>query len=71
MAKFRVSNEAFVKAVLACKSYAEVAETTGLTQASVQSRAAKLRKLGVNLPVYERVKKTVDVEALNALIPTA
>ena len=68
MAKVRVSDEAFVKAVLACKSYAEVAEATGLTQASVHTRANKLRKLGVNLPTYERVKKTTDVTALNALI---
>ena len=43
-------------------------EATGLTQASVHTRANKLRKLGVNLPTYERVKKTTDVAALNALI---
>jgi hypothetical protein len=68
MAKVRVSNEDFVKAILAYKSYAEVSAATGLTTASVHTRANKLRKLGVNLPTYERVKKETDVTALNALI---
>ena len=65
----RVSNEDFVRTCVASKSYAEVATATGLTTASVQTRFAKLRKLGVNLPTYARQKKALDVDALNALIP--
>ena len=73
MAKIRVSNEDFVKACLTCKSYEELATATGLSKASAHSRANALRKLGVNLPIYERAKsgrakRVVDVAALNALI---
>jgi hypothetical protein len=73
MAKIQVSNEDFVRAVLANTSYAGLAAAIGLSKASAQSRVNALRKLGVNLPKYERVKssrakKTVDVAALNALL---
>lgn len=68
MAKIRVSDEVFVAACLNCKSYAEMATVLGMAQASVQTRATRLRKAGVNLPVYARKQKVVNVTTLNALI---
>jgi transposase len=51
-----------------CDSYAELAEELDLSEASVSTRANKLRKLGVNLPKYAKAAKPIDVDALNALI---
>ena len=48
--KVRVSDKDFVKAYVACYSTDEAAKLTGLANASVQQRAAKLRKAGVRLP---------------------
>jgi len=67
-AKTRVPNEKFVQAYMLCDSYSELAEELGLSDASVASRANKLRKLGVNLPKYAKAAKAIDVDALNALI---
>jgi hypothetical protein len=66
--KPRVSNVDFVTAYKSSSSHNELAKKIGLTKASVASRAAKLRKLGVNLAKYAREKPAVDVEALNAIL---
>jgi len=71
MAKIRVSDVDFVKACLTSKSIDELATATGLAPASANVRATKLRKAGVNLPVYARKRKATDVEALNALVTVA
>jgi hypothetical protein len=66
--KPRVSDPDFVRAYVACKSYETLAEKTGLTVASVQQRANKLRELGVALVKYDKAKRKTDVVALNSLI---
>jgi hypothetical protein len=68
MSKVQVSDEDFVKSYVASVSYEGLAATTGLKETSVQARASKLRKAGVNLVPYERKKKEVDVEGLNSLL---
>jgi hypothetical protein len=48
-----------------------VAQATKLTPTTVRARAKKLREAGVELPKFERVKrspKQFDVEGLNKLI---
>ena len=68
----RISDRDFVQALVLYKSYGDTAEAIGMTVGSVQSRAGKLRKLGVNLPKPDRVssagKKVTDVAGLTALI---
>ena len=66
--RVRVSDKDFVGAWLRCHSHAEVAEAVGLAPASVLARAKRLREAGVELPAYERVRKGIDVSALNSLI---
>lgn len=64
----RVTDVDFVRAWVASASTDEVATKTELTVASVNARATKLRKNGVNLPPFARKKKVVDADALNAII---
>jgi transposase len=64
-----VSDASYVNVYVASKSIEEVARKLGLAESSVQSRACKLRKAGVKLPLFERKKKKIDVQALNNLIP--
>jgi hypothetical protein len=71
MAKPQVTDVDFVKACVNSKTAEAVASATGLKHSTVLSRAAKLRKAGVNLPEFDRAKKVLDVKALNALIPAA
>lgn len=67
--KPRVPDSDFVKAYASCDNYDEVARLTGLTKASVASRANKLRKAGVNLKKFARAPgKGTDVASLNALL---
>ena len=68
MSKVQVSDQDFVKAYVAFASYSGLAAFCGMKQTSVQARASKLRKAGVNLVPYDRKKKEVDVEGLNNLI---
>ena len=66
--KTHVPDSDFVKAYAACTNYSDLARLTGLTKASVASRANKLRKAGVKLVKYARVAKETDVTGLNALL---
>ena len=66
--KVRISDTDFVRALLSSKSYTELATTLNMAQASVQARANRLRKAGVELPAYDRKKKEIDVTGLNGLI---
>jgi len=68
MAKTIVSDKLFVETYVTCNSYDSLALYLNMKPTSVQARAAKLRKTGVNLVPYERKKKEVDVEGLNSLI---
>ena len=68
MSKTIVSDKDFVLAYGNCRSYSTLAESLAMKQTSVQARAAKLRKAGVNLVPYERKKKEVDVAGLNSLL---
>jgi hypothetical protein len=64
-----VRDPAFVLAFTRCSSYEEVSVQLGLGVASVMSRAARLRKAGVNLPKFDRVlAKKTSVEELNAIL---
>jgi hypothetical protein len=67
----RVSDTAFVTACVAAKSVEELATATGLTKASCQCRANKLRKAGVPLPKYAKAKKALDVAGLSAIVADA
>jgi hypothetical protein len=57
MAKPQVTDVDFVKACVNSKTAEAVASATGLKHSTVLSRAAKLRKAGVNLPEFDRAKK--------------
>ena len=67
MAKTQTSNVNFVKAYMASRSSEELAANTGLTLESARSRAAKLRKAGVNLPKFSR-ERAIDIAGLNAIV---
>lgn len=64
----RVTDVDFVRAWVVSTSTEDVAAKTGLSVASVNVRATKLRKGGVNLPPFARKKKVVDAATLNAII---
>lgn len=67
--KPRLPDKCFVLAYVACSSYEELAERTGLSDATCRSRASKLRKLGVKLAPYARAERAgTDVASLNDLI---
>jgi hypothetical protein len=65
--KAMVAPEAFVKAWQTSESVEQVAEATGLKVGSIRLRAAKYRKLGIELKQFERARKALDVEALKQL----
>ncbi len=73
----RVSDKDFVLAYRKCfdakNNIVDLGICLNLRPTSVAARAVKLRKLGVNLPVFPRRsnprgKKVVDVEGLNSLL---
>lgn len=64
----QVSVEQFVKVYADSSSLDEVAEKLGWKKPSVQSRASKLRKLGVGLKRFGKAPEKVDVESLNKLL---
>jgi len=67
--KTRVPDKCFVLAYVGCASYEELAEETGLSDATCRARAAKLRKAGVNLKAYARAERAgTDIDSLNDLI---
>jgi hypothetical protein len=68
MNKIQTDDVQFVTVYVKCNNYADLAIQLGLQQTSVQARASKLRKAGVNLVPYERKKKEIDVAGLNGLI---
>ena len=64
----KLGAEDFVKAWQAAESSAEAAATIG---PGAPSRAARYRKAGVKLKVFEGGRKAIDSKALNALIKNA
>jgi hypothetical protein len=58
----------FVTIWMKSNSLAEMAKKTKLVKISIQARATRLRRLGVKLPKFSAMKKTVDVAAINKLI---
>lgn len=64
MTRKRTSDPDFVLAYLSSATDTECAEKLGVSQPSVHVRAARLRRLGVNLPKHN----AVDVVGLNNLI---
>lgn len=63
-----VSHETFVAAWENSETQAQVMEKTGMKKPAVEHRAARLRRLGVNLKRYSNTGPVVDVAALNKLI---
>jgi transposase len=72
MSRTYVSNEDFCKAMVRAsktgQSTKEVAVALGIEAATVNSRAAKLRKGGVPLPKLASERKKVDFEALAKMV---
>jgi len=67
--KTRLSDFEFVKLWLSSGSAEEAAEgLIGLKVESVNARANKLRKSGVNIPKFARKKQTTNIAGLNELI---
>ena len=63
-----VSDEDFVVGWQAATDAADAADTLGISEAAAAGRARRLRKLGVALKEFPRKRRSVDVEALNALL---
>jgi transposase len=72
MSRTYVSNEDFVKAVLVAhkngQSTKDVASSLGIEAATVNGRAAKLRKAGVPLPKLKTMQTKTDLEALAKMV---
>lgn len=69
--KIKFSDKDFVKAWLDSKSYDSLACKLELTTSATQARATRLRKAGVKLPPFSRVKravKKIDTVGLNHMI---
>jgi hypothetical protein len=64
----KVSDEDFVEAYVLARGIEEVMELTGLSRNGVTSRAASLRRAGVNLPKIRRPLRRVDVKGLNEIV---
>lgn len=72
--KKRVADAEFVSAYVASTDCGGVAAKLGVTASAVRSRAAKLRKAGVELPVFDRTprkKKEIKVAELNVICSVA
>jgi hypothetical protein len=69
--RVKISDVEFVAAWMKVGNYDDLVAETGLTKASIQVKAVKLRKAGVKLPKYGRVKVPIDVKGLNELISKA
>ncbi len=61
----RVSPEEFVTTWQSCESAAEAKEKLGI---GASGRAARYRKAGVDLKMFPRSGRRIDVKALNALL---
>lgn len=64
----KVSDQDFVAAYVMARGIEEVMELTELSRNGVTSRAASLRRAGVNLPKIRRPLKKIDVKGLNELV---
>lgn len=69
--RVRCSDEQFLEAVFASKTYAEIANKTGQKIATTMARYARtkaaLAKKGVELPTMERAKPTKTVDNVEAM----
>jgi hypothetical protein len=63
----KCSNEEFVRAYLAHSTTAGVSKALGISATTVSTKAASLRRQGVNL-IKKSAKEAVDVAGLNKLI---
>jgi len=64
----RLTHEEFVTAWAKAKTLDDVVAATGMSRVGIQARASRLRKAGVLLKPFGRVKQPIDVKALNALL---
>lgn len=62
------SDTEFVTAYATSSNLKETAEKLGVKVGTVQTRASKLRKSGVNLPKFARKVTAIHVDALNQLL---
>jgi hypothetical protein len=69
--RVRCSDEQFLEAVYASRTYAEIASKTGQKVASTMARYARtkeaLAKKGIELPAMERAKPTKTVDNVEAM----
>jgi DNA-binding Lrp family transcriptional regulator len=66
----RITDAQFVSAYVRCEDAEALAALTGLSESTVKARIGKLKKAGVNIKQYDRKPKEIDVNGLNALIPS-
>lgn len=67
MARKDVDAETFVRTWQQSNSVAEFCSKTGMGKGSARTRAFLLRRLGVPLKFYERVRRPLDIESLKKL----
>lgn len=66
--RHNLDNKSFVEAYTAANSAKEVATALNVPVNIVNSRAAYLRKKGVELKHFDAKRSRIDVSALNALV---